>query len=152
MYISTYVCMLLISPTFEFIYLCMWSPIGLNSDRSSNTFNSRPVNTFVNLQFKFRLLWLTWGRHMYVCTYKHMYFYMFWRYANVLNAHNLPIHQSVVSVFHCTLIARLVSNVAMWYLCMHILPSTALCATHTFKQTLPQPAQRPLPIGFRARA
>lgn len=71
--------------------------------------------------------------HLYICTH------ICWGYANAWFDHYSPIHQIPRSLFHCTLIARLVclslSLSHCGYLCMHILPSTALSAIHTHTGT-----------------
>lgn len=133
-----------------------------------------PVNTFfaANLQFKFdSCAMVAMGAsnvhkctrvypHTYTCTWVHLYAHLPGICkCLILSLFAYPSNSSLpltVSLFYCTLIARLISltDFACGYLCMRILPSTALSVTNTHTDTLSGnlSPHRPLPIGFCARA
>lgn len=159
-----------ISPTFEFSFA-----IGPNSLWSSKTFNASACQHFFSLPISnsnsIAAMVAMGASNVHKCTrvYPQTYTCMgkfVWYictpicrgYANAWFCHYSSIHQipHSFSLFHCTLIARLISlsNFACGYLCMRILPSTALSVTHTHGHTVGQPQSAP-PLAYwllRARA
>lgn len=176
-----YLCARLLRDFPYFWVLLLWASAQILCEVQKPSMPA-PVNTFfaANLQFKFDgCAMVAMGAsnvhkctrvypHTYTCTWVHLYGTFVWYictpicrgYANAWFCHYSPIHQIPLSLslslFHCTLIARLISlsDFACGYLCMRILPSTALSVTNTHTDTLSGnlSPHRPLPIGFCARA
>lgn len=167
------------SPRFPLLLRSSPLGIGPNSVWSSKTFTASACQHFFSLPISnsnsIAAPWLPWGRRTYTnahaCTHTHThahgYICMVHLYAHlpgickclILSLFAYPSNSSLplsVSLFHCTLIARLISlsDFACGYLCMRILPSTALSVTNTHTATLSGnlSPHRPLPIGFCARA